>query len=54
MLVEWDWHNNLFKSNILTSHTDSVNFDMGKGTDSTSTVVQVGGYAYEYIKTLFS
>lgn len=48
MLVEWDWHNWGYEHNLFTTHTDSVNFDMGKGTNSTSKPIQIGGWCYEY------
>lgn len=50
MIVEWDWHNRGYENNLFTTHTDSVNFDMGTGTNSTYYSVQIAGYGYELIK----
>ena len=48
MTVEWDWHNGFHRVHLLTSHTESVNFDMGLGTNSTSYFLQIAGYAIEW------
>ena len=48
MIVEWDWHNWGYEHHLFTTHTDSVNFDMGLGTNSTSKPIQIGGYFIEY------
>lgn len=48
MLVEWDWHNGFYNWHIKRSSSQSVNFDMGLGTNSTSKPIQIGGYFIEY------
>lgn len=49
MLVEWDWHNGFYNWHIKRSSSQSVNFDMGLGTTSTSKPIQIGGYFIEYV-----
>ena len=43
MLVEWDWHNDF----AFIKNGKNVNFDMGKGTDSTDKWEQMKGWVYE-------
>jgi len=44
IIVEWDWHNTSYKLHFKRKNAESVNFDMGKGTDSTNPIVQIWGY----------